>query len=71
MAAQQSAARQPFSRNAMVLGPVKRQALPNFPPEADAPVDLRQVDLEVLKPWIATRITELLSGVEDEVLIGT
>jgi hypothetical protein len=33
-------------------------------------VDMRKVNLEVLKPWIATRITELLGGVEDEVLIG-
>jgi hypothetical protein len=31
---------------------------------------MRKVDLEMLKPWIATRITELLGGVEDEVLIG-
>jgi hypothetical protein len=31
---------------------------------------MRKVNLEVLKPWIATRITELLGGVEDEVLIG-
>ena len=31
---------------------------------------MRKVNLEVLKPWIGTRITELLGGVEDEVLIG-
>ena len=33
-------------------------------------VDMRKINLEVLKPWIATRITELLGGLEDEVLIG-
>jgi serine/arginine repetitive matrix protein 1 len=31
---------------------------------------MRKVNLEVLKPWVATRITELLGGVEDEVLIA-
>jgi hypothetical protein len=31
---------------------------------------MRKINLEVLKPWIATRITELLGGLEDEVLIG-
>jgi len=33
-------------------------------------VDMRRVNLDTLKPWIATTITELLSGVEDEVLIN-
>jgi len=33
-------------------------------------VDMRKVNLEVLKPWIEARITELLGGVEDEVLVG-
>ena len=70
MAAQQAAGRQPFSRNAMLLGPVKKQALPGFPAELDSKVDMAKINLEVMKPWIATRITELLSGVEDEVLIG-
>ena len=31
---------------------------------------MRKVNLEVLKPWIEARITELLGGVEDEVLVG-
>jgi hypothetical protein len=33
-------------------------------------VDMSKVNLEVLKPWIEARITELLGGVEDEVLVG-
>jgi len=36
---------------------------------ADA-VGTTQVNLEAIKPWISTRVTELLGGVEDEVLIG-
>ena len=32
---QANASRQPFSRGAMVLGPVKKQALPNYPVELD------------------------------------
>jgi serine/arginine repetitive matrix protein 1 len=32
-------------------------------------VDLKKVQLEVLKPWIAQRITELL-GIEDEVVVS-
>jgi len=67
---QQASGRQPFSRNAMVLAPLKRQALPGFPPELEWTPNLSKVNLEVLKPWIATRITELMGGVEDEVLIG-
>lgn len=33
-------------------------------------VDLRKVNWEVMKPWIARRVTELLGGLEDEVLIA-
>ena len=29
-----------------------------------------KVNLDILKPWITQRVTELLSGIEDEVLIG-
>ena len=32
-------------------------------------IETRKVDVEAMKPWIATRVTALL-GVEDEVLIG-
>ena len=40
-----------------------------FPKEFDLPVDLKKVNWEVMKTWIAKRVTELL-GIEDEVLIG-
>jgi hypothetical protein len=32
-------------------------------------VDITKVKMDVMKPWIATRVTELL-GIEDEVLIN-
>ncbi|CAI7763479.1 unnamed protein product, partial [Closterium sp. NIES-54] len=35
----------------------------------DKPVDMKKVKKEVIYPWIARRVTELL-GVEDEVLIN-
>ncbi|XP_062210733.1 uncharacterized protein LOC133912153 [Phragmites australis] len=40
-----------------------------FPPELDHLVDMTKVKMDVMKPWIATRVTELL-GFEDEVLIN-
>ncbi|PIA60428.1 hypothetical protein AQUCO_00300141v1 [Aquilegia coerulea] len=40
-----------------------------FAPELDQLVDGTKVKMDVIKPWIATRVTELL-GFEDEVLIG-
>jgi serine/arginine repetitive matrix protein 1 len=40
-----------------------------FPKEYDLKVDVNKVNWEVIKGWVAKRITELL-GVEDEVLIG-
>merc|ERR1712048_543995 len=33
-------------------------------------VDMEKVNLDVVKPWIQKRITELLGGIEDEVLIA-
>ena len=41
-----------------------------FPPEFSTKVDLGAVNWDTMKPWIARRITELLGGLEDEVLIG-
>jgi serine/arginine repetitive matrix protein 1 len=41
-----------------------------FPNEFQTKVELQKVNWEVMKSWIATRITELLGGVEDEVLIA-
>jgi len=40
-----------------------------FPKEYEAPVDLKVIKWEAVKPWIAQRTTELL-GMEDEVLIS-
>lgn len=40
-----------------------------FPPEYATKVDMHKVELEVIKPWIAEQITDLLKF-EDEVLIG-
>lgn len=42
----------------------------NFPKEYATKVDLKKVNWEVMKTWIAGRVTELLGGVEDDVLIG-
>ena len=39
------------------------------PPELDRRVVMRGVKIDVIKPWIAQRVTELL-GVEDDVLIA-
>ena len=41
-----------------------------FPPEFDEKVDMQNVDLDVLKPWIAERFTECLDGFEDEIMLG-
>lgn len=41
-----------------------------FPPELDEPIDFSKVKLDVIKPWIAKRVTEILGGVEDDVLIN-
>ncbi|XP_074556375.1 uncharacterized protein LOC141812227 [Curcuma longa] len=40
-----------------------------FPLELEHPVDMTKVKMDVVRPWIATRVTELL-GFEDEVLIN-
>ncbi|KAI7982437.1 Serine/arginine repetitive matrix protein 1 [Camellia lanceoleosa] len=40
-----------------------------FAPELDHLVDMSKVKMDVVKPWIANRVTELL-GFEDEVLIN-
>jgi len=39
-----------------------------FPPEFDKKVDMRKVDLTVIRPWIAKKIVELI-GFEDEVAV--
>ncbi|KAI8393875.1 PWI domain-containing protein [Radiomyces spectabilis] len=40
----------------------------SFPPEFDQKVDFKKVNMDVIKPWISNRITQLL-GFEDEVVI--
>ncbi|XVF20001.1 hypothetical protein REPUB_Repub11eG0160200 [Reevesia pubescens] len=40
-----------------------------FSPELDHLVDMTKVQTDVIRPWVATRVTELL-GFEDEVLIN-
>ncbi|KAG8216825.1 hypothetical protein J3R82DRAFT_7084 [Butyriboletus roseoflavus] len=39
-----------------------------FPPEFDKKVDMKKVNLQVIKPWIAKKVTELV-GLEDEVVV--
>jgi serine/arginine repetitive matrix protein 1 len=40
----------------------------NFPREFDEKVQIKKINLDVIKPWIANRITQLL-GFEDELVI--
>ncbi|XP_024386347.1 uncharacterized protein [Physcomitrium patens] len=40
-----------------------------FAPELDVMIDTSKVQMDVIKPWVAIRVTELL-GFEDEVLIN-
>lgn len=40
-----------------------------FPSEYNTKIDMKQIKLEVIKPWIGQKLTELL-GFEDEVLLG-
>ncbi|CDS00864.1 hypothetical protein [Sporisorium scitamineum] len=39
-----------------------------FPPHFDTKVDMTKVEISVIKPWIARRVTELL-GFEDDVVL--
>ncbi|XP_074290362.1 uncharacterized protein LOC141617069 isoform X3 [Silene latifolia] len=41
-----------------------------FAPELEHLVDVSKVKMDVIKPWIAKRVTEFLGGFEDEVLIN-
>ncbi|KAI8979145.1 PWI domain-containing protein [Mycotypha africana] len=40
----------------------------SFPPEFEQKVNMKKVNLDVIRPWISNRITELL-GFEDEVVV--
>ncbi|KAI0346655.1 PWI domain-containing protein [Trametopsis cervina] len=39
-----------------------------FPPEFDKKVDMRKVNMSVIRAWVVTKISELI-GIEDEVLV--
>ncbi|KAG8929228.1 hypothetical protein FRC02_005823 [Tulasnella sp. 418] len=39
-----------------------------FPPEFDLKVDMKRVNLQVMRPWIAKKVGELV-GFDDEVVI--
>ena len=67
--ASMSHARQPFSRGAIVTGVKAKRSAVKHPPELNRSVDTRRVKWEIIKPWIAARVTELLT-VEDDVLIA-
>lgn len=41
-----------------------------FPPEFSKKVDLTRVNWDSLKPWIEKRVSELLGGLEDEILLN-
>ncbi|XP_012556964.2 serine/arginine repetitive matrix protein 1 isoform X1 [Hydra vulgaris] len=41
-----------------------------FDPLLTSKVDMEKVNLDTIKPWVQSRITSLLGGIEDEVLIG-
>jgi len=41
-----------------------------YPPSFDKPVDLKKIQLDVIKKWLAHRVTELNSGQEDEFLVN-
>ncbi len=41
-----------------------------FPKELDIKIDPKKVNWTIMKEWIARRVTELLGGLEEEVLIG-
>ena len=67
--ASMSHARQPFSRGAVVTGVKAKRSAVKHPPELNRSVDTRRVKWDIVKPWIASRVTELLT-VEDDVLIA-
>lgn len=39
-----------------------------FPAEFEQKVDMRKVNLQVIRPWIAKRVVELV-GIEDEIVV--
>ncbi|PSN63347.1 PWI domain-containing protein [Corynespora cassiicola Philippines] len=48
----------------------KRLRATKFPPEFDKPVNKNKVNIELIKRWIATKITSLLEE-EDDIVVET
>jgi len=48
----------------------KRLMATKFPPEFNQKVDIQKVKIDLMKPWIATKITSIL-GSEDDVVVET
>ena len=46
----------------------KRLRATKFPPEFDTKVDAEKVNIDLMKKWIASKITDLL-GIEDDVVV--
>lgn len=42
----------------------------DFPPEFSKKVDLSNVNWDSIKPWIENRVSQLLGGLEDEILLN-
>lgn len=53
----------PHSKESKLLKTIK------FPPSFATPLDLSAVNWEALRPWVTARVTSILGGVEDDVLI--
>lgn len=41
-----------------------------YPPSFDLPVDMKKIQFDVIKKWLASRVTELNSGQEDDTLVN-
>ena len=48
----------------------KRLKATKFPPEFDKKVDIEKVNIDLMKKWIANRITTIL-GDEDDIVVET
>lgn len=48
----------------------KRLKATKFPPEFDKKVDIKKVNIDLMKKWIANKITTIL-GDEDDVVVET
>ena len=48
----------------------KRLKATKFPPEFDTKVDIQKVNIDLMKKWIAGKITDIL-GDEDDVVVET